>query len=70
MRFTCCLNMAYTRKGLNWALMCMHDVTRESVEAITDHLADVFVCKNVAFMYMKLWRRNDIQKFDADAILF
>ena len=48
----------------------MHDVTRESVVAVTDHLADAFVRKNVARVYMTLWRRNDVGKFDADAILF
>ena len=48
----------------------MHDVTLESVAAVTDHFADVFVRKNVARVYMTLWRRNDVRKFDADAILF
>ena len=70
MRFTCCLNMAFTWKSLNWALICMHDVTLESVAAVTDHFADAFIRNNVARVYMTLWRRNDVQKFDADAILF
>ena len=48
----------------------MHDVTLESVAAVTDHFADAFVRKNVARVYMTLWRRNDVRKFDADAILF
>ena len=48
----------------------MHDVTRESVVAVTDHFADVFVRKNVARVYMTLWRRSDVRKFDAVAILF
>ena len=48
----------------------MHDVTLESVAAVTDHLADVFVSENVAGVYMTLWRRNDVRKFYADAILF
>ena len=56
-------NMAFTCKGLNWALICMHDVTQESVAAVTDHFAD-------ARVYMTLWRRNDVRKFDTDAILF
>ena len=47
----------------------MHDVTLESVAAMTDHLADAFVRENVAHVYMT-WRRNDVRKFDADAILF
>ena len=70
MRFTWCLNMAFTGKSLNWALVCMHDVTLESVAAVTDHFADAFVRENVARVYMTLWRRNDVRKFDADAILF
>ena len=48
----------------------MHDVTLESVAAVTDHFADAFVRENVARVYMTLWRRNDVRKFDADAILF
>ena len=48
----------------------MHDVTRESVAAVTDHFADVCVRENVARVYMTLWRRNDVRKIDADAILF
>ena len=48
----------------------MHDVTLESVAAVTDHFADAFIRNNVARVYMTLWRRNDVQKFDADAILF
>ena len=48
----------------------MHDVTQESVAAISDHFADAFVRENVACVYMTLWRRNAIRKFDADAILF
>ena len=60
MRFKCCLKMAFTFKSLNWALVCMHDVTLESVESVTDHFADSFVRKNVARVYMTLWRRNDI----------
>ena len=38
--------------------------------AVTDHFDDAFVRENVARVYMTLWRRNDIRKFDADAILF
>ena len=48
----------------------MHDVTLESVAAVTDHFADAFVRENVARLYMTLCRRNDVRKFDADAILF
>ena len=48
----------------------MHDVTRESVAAVTDHFADAFVRENIAHVYMTLRRRNDVRKFDADAILF
>ena len=48
----------------------MHDVTLESVAAVTDHFADAFVRENVACVYMTLWQRNAVRKFDADAILF
>ena len=54
--------MAFTRKSLNWALICMHDVTLECVAAVTDHFADAFVRENVARVYMTLWRRNDVRK--------
>ena len=60
----------YLKKSLNWALILMHDVTLESVAAVTDHFTDAFVRENVARVYMTLWRRNDVRKFDADAILF
>ena len=48
----------------------MHEVTLESVAAVTDQFADAFVRENVARIYMTLWWRNDVPKFDADAILF
>ena len=48
----------------------MHDVTLEYGAAVTDHFAVAFVRENVARVYMTLWRRNDVRKFDADAILF
>ena len=48
----------------------MHDITWESVEAVTDHFPDAFVRENVARVYMMLWRRNAVRMFDADAILF
>ena len=41
-------------KSLNWALICMHDVTLESVAA------DAFVRGNVALVYMTLWRRSKV----------
>ena len=58
------------KKYLNWALICIHDVTRESVAAVTDHFANVFFRENVVPVFMTLWRRNDVWKLDADAILF
>ena len=70
MRFACCLNMAFTWKSLRKALICMHDVTLKSTAAVTDHFDDAFVRENVARLYMTLWQRNDVWKFDADAILF
>ena len=41
----------------------MHDVTLECVAAVTDHFADAFVRENVARVYMRLRRRNDVRKF-------
>ena len=48
----------------------MHDVTLESVAAMTYHFADAVVRENVARIYMTLWLRNNVRKFDADAFLF
>ena len=48
----------------------MYHVTLDSVAAVTDHFAYAFVRENVARVYMTLLRRNDVRKFDADAILF
>ena len=62
--------MSFTLKSLNLALICMHDVTLENVAAVTDHFADAFVRENFARVYMTLRRRNDVRKFDTDAILF
>ena len=45
----------------------MHDVTLENVAAVTDLFVDAFVHENVARVYMTLWRRNDVRKFNADA---
>ena len=52
-----------------WALICLHDVTRESVAAFTDHFADAFARENVARVYDVMASYN-VQKFDADPILF
>ena len=41
-----------------WALICLHDVTRESAVALSDDFADAFVRENVAHVYdvvMTLW---------------
>ena len=62
MKFMCCLNMAFTWKSLNWALICMHGFTLECVAAVTDHFANAFVRENIACVYMTLWRRNDVRK--------
>ena len=51
MRLTCCLNMAFTWTKPIWALICLHDVTRESVADLTDHFADAFVLENVVRVY-------------------
>ena len=51
-------------------MICMHDITRESIAGMTDHFADAFIRENVARVYMMFWRCNAVRKFDADAILF
>ena len=47
----------------------MHNITLESVAAVTDHFADAFVRANVARIYMT-WRRNDVQKVGAEPFCF
>ena len=39
--------MAFTSESLNWALICMHDVTWERVAAVTDHFADASFAKTL-----------------------
>ena len=34
-----------------WALICLHDVTWDSVAALSDHFADAFVLENIARNY-------------------
>ena len=48
----------------------MHDITLESVAAVTDDSADTFVRENVAQVYMMLWPRNDVQKFTLTPFCF
>ena len=57
-------------KSLNWALICMHDVTLECVVAETDHFADVFVCENVVCVDMKLCGRYDVRKLTLTQFCF
>ena len=59
MRFACCLNMAFNLTKAFWDPICLHDVTRKSVAALTDRFADAFVRENVARVYdvvVTLWR--------------
>ena len=37
--------------SLDWTLISLHDVARESVAALTDHFAVAFVRENVAGKY-------------------
>ena len=48
----------------------MHDVTLESVAAVTDHFADAFVRENVARVYMTLWRRNGVRNLTLTPFCF
>ena len=34
------------------------------------NFTDAFVRENVTRLYVTLWQRNDVRKFDADAISF
>ena len=51
MRFTSCLNMSFNLTKPIWALICLYNITRESVAALTDHFEDAFVRENVAPVY-------------------
>ena len=51
MRFTCCLNTAFNLTKPVWALIFLHEVTRKSVAALTDHYVDAFVRENVVRAY-------------------
>ena len=51
MIFTCCLKMAFNLTKPIWALVCLHDVTQESIAALTDHFVDAFVREKVARVY-------------------
>ena len=51
MRFTCYFNMAFNLTKPIWALICLHDVKRKHVVALTDHFVDAFVRQNVARVY-------------------
>ena len=43
--------MAFNLTKPFWALICLRDITRESIAALTDHFADSFVRENVARVY-------------------
>ena len=51
MRFRCCLDMAFSLTKPILALICLHDLTWESVAALTDHFSDAFVCENVVCVF-------------------
>ena len=61
--------MAFSLTKPILALICLHDVTWESVAALTDHFADALFAKTLRSS-MTLWRRYVFRKFDAEAILF
>ena len=46
MRFTCRLNMGFNLIILE--MICLSDITQESIAARIDHYVDVFVCENFA----------------------
>ena len=43
--------MAFSLTKPIWALICLHDITRESLPALIDHFADAFVRENVVSVY-------------------
>ena len=51
-----------------WALTSLHDVTWESVVALTDHFAYAFIWENNVCVY-DVVAYYYVLKFDADAIL-
>ena len=61
MRFTSCLNMAFTWKSLNCALICMHDLTLECVATVTDHFADALFAKT---LHAYIWRCGIVMTFE------
>ena len=69
MRFTCCLNTAFNLTKPLWALIFLHEVTRKSIAVVTDHFVELLFSKTF-YASMTLWRRYDVEKFDADAIFF
>ena len=62
MRFTCCLNMAFTWKGPNWALIYMHDVTLECVAALLI-ISPMFSFAKTLHAY--IWRCGDVMTFES-----
>ena len=58
-----------TWQCLSWVLNCLHDVTRESAAALTDHFAYAFCRKSVVCIYKVVATQRHL-KVDADAILF
>ena len=63
------LNMAFNLTKPKVGLICLHYVTWKVLWPFTDHFADALFAKTLNAS-MTLWRRSDVQKFDADAILF
>ena len=43
--------MAFSLTKHIWALICLHEVTRERVAALADHFADALVRENVGRIY-------------------
>ena len=48
----------------------MHDVTRESDAAVTDHFADAFIREKIARVYMTLWLCNDVRELTPTPFCF
>ena len=47
-------DMAFNLIKLIWAMICLNDVTRESVATLTNHFANAYVRKNIVHLLATL----------------
>ena len=69
MKFSCCLNMAFTWQSLSGPWFLCMTLHRKALRPwLIISLMPLFA--KTLRLSMTLWRRYDVRKFDADAILF